>query len=203
MSSNKTDAIRPELPNIVGLSHICIFVDDMEQAVDYYRALLGVQPDHCLSHWKNEGFFKAGGFVEQAADGDVSIAFVNVPGTKLTLELMQYHSPKGRTEPVIFAANDVSGARHVALKVTNIEAAFAHIKSMPDTHLINETGAYRVYQIDKTQPSEVRFFDQAPGETDGRNIETANILGQVCYFYFIDRYGLQWEFEQGHTDIGD
>ena len=203
MSSNKTDAIRPELPNIVGLSHICIFVDDMEQAVDYYRALLGVQPDHCLSHWKNEGFFKAGGFVDQAADGDVSIAFVNVPGTKLTLELMQYHSPKGRTEPVIFAANDVSGARHVALKVTNIEAAFAHIKSMPDTHLINETGAYRVYQIDKTQPSEVRFFDQAPGETDGRNIETANILGQVRYFYFIDRYGLQWEFEQGHTDIGD
>ena len=141
--------------------------------------------------------------MDEAADGDVSIAFVNVPGTKLTLELMQYHYPKGRTEPVVFAANDVSGARHVALKVTNIEAAFAHIQSMPDTRLINETEAYRVYQISETQPSEVRFFDQAPGETDGRNAETARILGQVRYFYFIDRYGLQWEFEQGHTDIGD
>ena len=203
MSGSETGAVRPELPNIVGLSHICIFVDDMEQAVDYYRALLGVEPDHCLSHWRNEGFFKAGGFVDEAADGDVSIAFVNVPGTKLTLELMQYHCPKGRTEPVVFAANDVSGARHVALKVINIEAAFAHVRSMPDTRLINESEAYRVYQISETRPEEVRFFGQAPGETDGRNAETARILGQVRYFYFIDRYGLQWEFEQGHTDIGD
>ena len=203
MSHKETDTIQPALPNIVGLSHICIFVDDMEQAVDYYRALLGVQPDHCLSHWRNEGFFQAGGFVNEAADGEVSIAFVNVPGTKLTLELMQYHHPIGRTEPVVFAANDVSGARHVALKVTNIEAAFAHIQAMPDTRLINETEAYRVYAISQTQPSEVRFFDQAPGETDGRNVQTAKILSQVRYFYFIDRYGLQWEFEQGHTDIGD
>ena len=203
MSHRETDTIQPALPNIVGLSHICIFVDNMEQAVDYYRALLGVQPDHCLSHWRNEGFFQAGGFVNEAADGEVSIAFVNVPGTKLTLELMQYHHPKGRAEPVVFAANDVSGARHVALKVTNIEAAFAHIQAMPDTRLINETEAYRVYAISQTQPSEVRFFDQAPGETDGRNVQTAKILSQVRYFYFIDRYGLQWEFEQGHTDIGD
>ena len=203
MNGNDLGAIRPERPNIVGLSHICIFVDDMAKAVDYYRDLLGVKPDHCLSHWRNEGFFKAGGFVDEAADGDVSIAFVNVPGTKLTLELMQYHYLKGRTEPVVFAANDVSGARHVALKVTNIEAAFAHIKAMPDTRLINETEAYQVYQISETQPSQVRFFDQAPGQTDERNAETARILGQVRYFYFIDRYGLQWEFEQGHTDIGD
>lgn len=203
MNDTMNNTIQPEQPNIIGLSHICIFVDDMEQAVDYYHDLLGVQPDHCLSHWRNEGFFKAGGFVEEAAEGDVSIAFVNVPGTKLTLELMQYHYPKGRTEPVTFAANDVSGARHVALKVTNIEAAFAHIQAMPDTRLINETEAYKVYQISETQPSDVRFFDQTPGETDARNVETANILGQVRYFYFIDRYGLQWEFEQGHTDIGD
>ena len=42
MNGNEMGTIQPELPNIVGLSHICIFVDDMEQAVDYYRALLGV-----------------------------------------------------------------------------------------------------------------------------------------------------------------
>ena len=79
MNDRQKTTIQPELPNIVGLSHICIFVDDMEQAVDYYRDLLGVEPDHCLSHWKNEGFFKAGGFVDEAADGDVSIAFVDLP----------------------------------------------------------------------------------------------------------------------------
>lgn len=87
MNSN----VQAAMPKFAGLSHVCIFVDDMMEAVDYYQKLLGVVPDHYLSHWRNEGFFKAGGFVKEAADGDVSIAFVNVPGTKLTLELMQYH----------------------------------------------------------------------------------------------------------------
>ena len=195
--------LQAAMPRFTGLSHVCIFVDDMMEAVSYYQKLLGVVPDHYLSHWKNEGFFKAGGFIREAADGDVSIAFVNVPGTKLTLELMQYHYPKGRKEPVFFAANDVSGARHVALKITNIDEAFLHIKSMPDTRLINESEDYQVFQISETQPSEVHFFDQDLRETDERNVQTAKILSEVRYFYFIDKYGLQWEFEQGHTDIGD
>ena len=191
------------MPRFTGLSHVCIFVDDMMEAAAYYQKLLGAVPDHYLSHWRNKGFFQAGGFVREAKDGDVSIAFLNVPGTKLTLELMQYHYPEGRKEPVIFAANDVSGARHVALKITNIEEAFEHIKSMPDTKPINETDEYRVFQISETQPSEVRFFDQDLRESDERNVQTAKILSGVRYFYFIDKYGLQWEFEQGHSDIGD
>ena len=133
----------------------------------------------------------------------MSIAFLNIPGARLTLELMEYHHPQGRKEPVFFAANDVSGARHVALKVTNIEQAFLHVKAMPDTRLINDSGRYRVFQISPTTPEEVRFFDQDLRETDQRNVDTAEILSQVRYFYFLDKYGLQWEFEQGHTDIGD
>lgn len=195
--------LQAAMPKFTGLSHICIFVDDMMEAVAYYQKLLGAIPDHYLSHWKNEGFFKAGGFIKEAADGDVSIAFVNVPGTKLTLELMQYHYPEGRKEPMIFAANDVSGARHVALKITNIDEAFLHIQSMPDTRLINRSEDYEVFQISETKPGEVHFFDQNMRESDERNVQTAKILSEVRYFYFIDKYGLQWEFEQGHSDIGD
>ena len=198
-----TEAAGAQMPQFTGLSHVCIFVDDMMEAVSYYKKLLGAVPDHYLSHWRNKGFFQAGGFIDEAEEGDVSIAFVNVPGTKLTLELMQYHYPEGRKEPVIFAANDVSGARHVALKITNIDEAFLHVRSMPDTRLINQTEAYQVFQISETQPSEVHFFDQDLRETDERNAQTARILSQVRYFYFIDKYGLQWEFEQGHSDIGD
>ena len=195
--------VQAAMPKFTGLSHVCIFVDDMMEAVAYYQKLLGVIPDHYLSHWKNEGFFKAGGFIKEAADGDVSIAFVNVPGTKLTLELMQYHYPEGRKEPVIFAANDVSGARHVALKITNIDEAFLHIQSMPDTRLINESKDYGVFQISETNPDEVHFFDLGVRDSDERKVQTAQILSGVRYFYFIDKYGLQWEFEQGHSDIGD
>lgn len=203
LCSNMATPVTAQMPKFIGLSHVCIFVDDMMEAVSYYQKLLGAVPDHYLSHWHNKGFFQAGGFVKEADEGDVSIAFLQVPGTKLTLELMQYHNPAGRKEPVFFAANDVSGARHVALKITNIEEAFLHIKSMPDTRLINQSEDYQVFQISHTDPSEVHFFDQGPQETDERNEQTAKILGQVKYFYFIDKYGLQWEFEQGHSDIGD
>ena len=78
MNSN----VQAAMPKFAGLSHVCIFVDDMMEAVDYYQKLLGVVPDHYLSHWRNEGFFKAGGFVKEAADGDVSIAFCKCTGHK-------------------------------------------------------------------------------------------------------------------------
>lgn len=195
--------MRADLPRFTGLSHICVMVDSLDEGCAYYKRLLGAVVDHYLPHWKNEGFFKAAGFIEEAAQGEVSIAFLNIPGTRLTLELMEYHSPVGRREPVVFAANDISGARHVALKVTNIEEAFLHIKAQPDATLINQTENYRVFRISETRPEDVRFFDQDRRGTDERNVETARILSGVSYFYFIDKYGLQWEFEQGHTDIGD
>ena len=91
----------------------------------------------------------------------------------------------------------------MALKVTNIDEAFLHIKAMPDTRLINQSEEYQAFQISETKPSQVHFFDQDMRESDERNVETAKILSGVRYFYFIDKYGLQWEFEQGHTDIGN
>ncbi len=59
---------------------------------------------------------------------------------------------------MIFAANDVSGARHVALKIANIDEAFLHIQSMPDTRLINGSENYKVFQISETKPGEVHYI---------------------------------------------
>ena len=104
---------------------------------------------------------------------------------------------------MIFKANDISGARHVALKIVNIEEAFEYIKAQPDVTLINTSEDYRVFQISKTEPSEFYFFDEKKEKDPVLKQQSADILGNTKYFYFIDRYGLQWEFEQGHTDIGD
>lgn len=192
-----------EKPNFTGLSHVCIFVDDVIEAFIYYERILGAIPNQHIPHWKNKGFFQAGGFIEEAEEGEVSIGFMDVPGTRFTIELMCYHNPKGRQEPVIFKANDISGARHVALKVTNIEEAFEYIKSQPDVMMINTTDDYRVYQISETSYTDFYFFDQERQNDKEEKKKSAEILSNTKYFYFIDKYGLQWEFEQGHTDIGD
>ena len=190
------ERIHMKKPVFTGLSHVCIFVDDVKAAFEYYERILGAVPNQHIPHWKNKGFFQAGGFIEEAEQAEVSIGFMDVPGTRFTIELMCYHNPRGRQEPVIFKANDISGARHVALKVVNIEEAFEYIKAQPDVTLINTSDDYKVYQISKTEPSDFYFFDEGKKKV-------ADILGNTKYFYFIDKYGLQWEFEQGHTDIGD
>ena len=175
-----------EKPNFIGLSHVCIFVDDVEKAFAYYERILGAVAVQYIPHWKNKGFFQAGGFIEEAEEGDVSIGFMDVPGTRLTLELMCYHNPQGRKEPVIFAANDISGARHVALKITNIEEAFAYIKAQPDVTLINTTNDYQVFQISKTEPSDFHYLDQEKEKDLQAKQKAADILGNTKYFYFID-----------------
>lgn len=192
-----------EKPRFTGLSHVCIFVDDVEQAFDYYARILGAVPVQLIPHWKNKGFFQAGGFIDEAERGDVSIGFMSVPGTRLTIELMCYHYPAGRKEPLFFKANDVSGVRHVALKVENVDEAFEYIKAQPDVTLVNSSDAYRAFQISKTRPDDFRFLDAAKEANMPAKEQAAEILSNTRYFYFIDKYGTQWEFEQGHTDIGD
>lgn len=190
-------------PHFIGLSHVCIIVDDIMEAFSYYERILGAIPDQCIPHYQNIGFFQAAGFIKEAETSDISIGFLDVPGANLTLEIMEYHNPEGRKTPIVFKANDVSGARHVALKVTNIEEAFDYIKSQPDTTFINETPDYKVYQISETSPDDFYYFNkEKEADLQGKQ-KAADILGHVKYFYFIDKYGLQWEFEQGHTDIGN
>mgnify|MGYP003342028114 CR=1 FL=1 len=46
-------------------------------------------------------------------------------------------------------------------------------------------------------------ISEVQAKADERNKNAAAVLSKVRYFYFIDKYGLQWEFEQGHTDIGN
>ena len=33
--------------------------------------------------------------------------------------------------------------------------------------------------------------------------EVYDIIGGIWCFYFIDKFGIQWECEEGHTDIGN
>ena len=53
-------------PVFTGLSHVCIFVDDVMEAFQYYERILGAVPNQHIPHWKNKGFFQAGGFYRRS-----------------------------------------------------------------------------------------------------------------------------------------
>ena len=68
--------------------------------------------------------------------------------------------------------------------------------------LINNNTAYKPYKIDDIQQKDFSFFDKELEVNEVEKSRVVKIISNTKYFYFIDKYGVQWEFEEGHTDIG-
>jgi methylmalonyl-CoA/ethylmalonyl-CoA epimerase len=135
---------------------------------------------------------------------NVSIRFLKVSFSRsadLFLELFVFHNPTGRQELTSRNTNDVGGPRHVWLRVTNIDEVFAHVKSVHGVHLINDSPEYRPYFISPINPSAIEL-PGADRDTAEAKEEISKIVKGIGFFYAIDRYGIEWEFEEGHADIG-
>jgi maltose O-acetyltransferase len=187
----------------VGLGHINIAVDDVVQATSYYERILGAKPIKQFSHFKNVGFAKSAGFLDKPQDVDVSIVFMQVPQTPLTLELMHYHSPQTQDRRVgqPIGVSEVGGVRHVALAVKNIAHAFEHIRLQKDIRLMNDAPDYMPQKISPITADEMHLFDTNQNKDAHYKQQLADTVGSISYFYFVDKYGVQWEFEQGHADL--
>lgn len=188
-------------PVFTGLSYICIMVDDVNEAFQYYERLLGAAPREYFPYWRNKGFFRGMGFLKEAGESEVSVGIMDLPGTSLTLALMRFHYPEGRKTPILFKANDMSGVRFVSLETENIEEAFAYISTQPDITLINTSGDYKVTQLSVTRPFDFLCFDwNMEGNFDKKQEESERISSRR-FFHFVDRYGVQWELMQEQREL--
>lgn len=189
--------------NFVGMGHVNIVVDDIDKGIEFYKKLFSAMPYQIFRNFSNVGFSKAAGFLEEPEKVKLHIAFLDIPDTGLTLELMQYVTPATVNRVVRNDVSDIAGVRHVALKVQDIKSAFNHVSSVEGIKLINENIAYKPYKIDDITRTDFIFFDEEL-ETDVKAKDNVvAIISNTKYFYFIDKYGVQWEFEEGHTDIGN
>lgn len=186
--------------NFCGLGHVNIVVEDIEVATEFYNRVLNAVPHQNFPFFKNIGFSKSAGFLDNPYDVNVSIRFLEIPGTPVFLELMQYHNPVGENHIRNKKVNDVGGVGHICLRVNDIDDAFAFIKKQPDVKLINVSDEYKPFKIDSITPGEFHFFDQSKNNEAEKN-SVCDVIGKISFFYFIDPYGIQWEFEQGHVDI--
>ena len=110
-------------------------------------------------------------------------------------------NPAGRQEITPRKTNDVGGPRHVCLRVTNIDEVFAHVKSLDGVHLINDSPEYRPFFISPIKPRAIELPGTDP-DTAVAKEAICEIVKGIRFFYAIDRYGIEWEFEEGHADIG-
>ncbi len=120
------------LPGLSHVDHVAITVPRLDDAVKFYCDVLGGTELYRI------GPFDAAGMPRMDDGRDWTAAHVNVPdaaltiamlqiGPNLMLELFQYDKPTDRR--TIPPRNCDYGGHHVAFKVSNLEAAIAHLKA--------------------------------------------------------------------------
>ena len=186
-----------EFDYYVGLSHVNIAVDDIDEAMQFYSNVLGAKKIRIFRNFRNVGFSKSAGFLDAPESVEVSISFMVIPNANLVLELMQYHFPVG--EIILLDRNvyDIGGVKHIAISVNKIDKAYEYIKSQEGVRLINSAAEYRPYKIDKITSDEVELYHVDVRNYESDVINVCNTVSNIRYFYFLDKYDVQWEFEQG------
>lgn len=181
----------------VGLSHVNIAVDDIDEAMEFYAEILGAIKKRSFRKFKNIGFSRSAGFLVAPEMVEVSISFMLIPGANLVLELMQYHFPVGSNKIQEKNVYDVEGVKHIAITVNQIDKAYEYVKSKAGVRLINSSDEYLPFKIDEVTSAEVELYNVSDQDYQLEVEKVCGIVSNIRYFYFIDQYGVQWEFEQG------
>lgn len=158
---------------VLGFSHINVIMADlkmMEEATAFYKRVLGFEEAWTL--WlppeTNLHFAADAGF----DDCKVLVRFLYHPNAQIHLELMMYEYPKGEQEIQYHKTNDVGGIRHVALEVSDAVAAYNWLKDQEGVRMIKPV-------------------------REGYGPPQKLTPDPQTFFYWLDPYGVQWEFEQG------
>lgn len=183
--------------------HISIVVDNIEEATEFYRELFGAVPIQDFPHFKNNGFAKSAGFMNDPEQIDVTVRFLQLPTKEgVIIELMQYFNLLGRVIKHYKKTNDMNCLGHIAFRIKNIDEAFNHVKNIKGIRFISDSEQYKPYKIDNIKPEEFIFFDKKLEEDPAEKEKVCEIIGKIRFFYIVDKYGIQWELEEGHSDIG-
>ncbi|MDK9707437.1 MAG: nucleoside hydrolase [Desulforhopalus sp.] len=161
---------------VVGQSHINVVVPDIQEASEFYGRVLGFQQAFDQDGNKMdyagvvmEPFALDAGILKGGVNVDVR--FLKHPQAEIYLELMAYHAPKGNQSlPPQPKTYDVGGVRHIALEVANCREVFDYLRGQEGVTMINTDAAYRPVKLDGFP---------------------------ITFFYWIDKYGIQWEMEEG------
>jgi catechol 2,3-dioxygenase-like lactoylglutathione lyase family enzyme len=159
---------------IAAISHINVVVNDsIDMGTTYYEETLGCMPAYNTDgkmeyrNITNYGFCLDAGFDEGACR--VDIVFLKHEVLNLYLELFYYYDPyQGNLQLPTFETNDVGGIRHLAVEVEDAVSTYNELKAMD----------HQGRCITQETPVPLDSFP-------------------YTFFYWVDKYRTQWEFEQG------
>lgn len=188
---------------IVGFGHINIVVEDIEEATNFYQSIFGFELIQSFPHFKNVGFAKGAGFLEDAEHVIVSINFLKIPNTTIFLEIISYINPKLINPPQTFLPNELGGPRHIALRVKNIHTVYNKIKYFPGVFPINLSSDYKPHQLDPVYPDDFFFANSTLESNVNLKLKSSVISSSISFVYFTDKFGVTWELEEEPTGADD
>eukprot|EP00956_Cyclotella_meneghiniana_P045221 scaffold359501_cov86-Cyclotella_meneghiniana.AAC.1 len=175
---------------IHALSHVNVVVNDsVDSGAEYYE-MLGFYPasnaDGPMNYTNvtNHGFCVDAGFESCRVD----ILFLKHEIINLYLELFFYYEPVGDRKIPIFNTNDAGGIRHIAVEVVDAVQTYEDLKAKDHQGTIRDLILF--FDILEYCRCTVTAFI-----TKGTPIPLDPF--PYTFMYWIDRYGVQWEFEQG------
>jgi catechol 2,3-dioxygenase-like lactoylglutathione lyase family enzyme len=110
---------------LTGLDHIGLTVADLDNAIRFYRDLLGVEPEF-------RRIFDAAYTSEQIGypDARLDVAHFRLPGAAARLELIQYLTPTGTA---IDPESKNPGTAHICLSCDDIDAEYDRLVAIGAT----------------------------------------------------------------------
>lgn len=161
---------------VLGTSHVNVIVPAIDEASQYYQRVLGFVPayDKDGNKMDYQGVEMKAFAVDAGLPGgtvNVDVCFLRHPQAHIYLELMTYHAPKGNPEiPDQPKTYDIGGPRHIAMEVSNCNEVFNYLSAQEGVTIVNGSENFHPVKLDGFP---------------------------ITFFYWVDRYGIQWEMEEG------
>ncbi|MGC1072496.1 VOC family protein [Pantoea agglomerans] len=186
---------------ITDFGHINIIVQDVDEATDFYRRLFGFELVQSFKGFKNDGFAKSAGYLNEEVNVDIN--FLKIPNTKIYIEIMRYIYPASNNKINDYPPNYLGGPRHIALRTKKIKEAFQFIKKTQGVHLINKSNNYKPTKLSKVSHEDFIFANEELNNDINLKIKASEISNSISFFYFTDKFGVTWEIEEEPDDVED
>lgn len=121
------------IPTAINIDHYGYVVPDLDQAVNFFTQVLGFElislddpiefPDDRLTRW-------------YGVHPRASARFAFLRYGRATIELTEWHAPDQNT---VAPSNSDVGGRHVAIAVTDVDAAMVYLQAQPGVTVLEKS----------------------------------------------------------------
>jgi catechol 2,3-dioxygenase-like lactoylglutathione lyase family enzyme len=119
---------------VTGVGNFAHIVEDLDRSLEFYRDVLGLTPGMAMEFSANPAIQAMGG----TPDAESRIAVLNVPGSEMGIELIEYRGIERVHQRPHFVD---PGAANMAFRVYDLDGLFAKIKAFPGVNVLTEGGA--------------------------------------------------------------